>query len=73
MPVDGEIRLISREIPVHEHPQHLRTASLPYLSTPEAAAARVGELERAELAARAEIAKLMEEKELMTEASTLVT
>ena len=63
MPVDGELRLISREVPTHEHPQHLRTTSLPYLSTPEAAAARVGELEQAELAARAEIAKLTEERE----------
>ena len=63
MRVDEEIRLIARKVPVHEHPQHLRSASLPYLSTPEATAARVEELERAELAARAEIVKLTEEKE----------
>jgi hypothetical protein len=63
MPVDEELRLISREVPTHERPHHLRTTSLPYLSTPEAAAARVGELEQAELAARAEIAKLTEEKD----------
>ena len=70
MRVDEEIRLIAREVPVHEHPQHLRSASLPYLSTPEAAAARVEELERAELAARAAIVKLTEEKDQVTEAST---
>ena len=58
MRVDEEIRLISREVPVHE-----RSTSLPHLATPEAAAARVEELERAELAARAEIVKLTEEKE----------
>jgi hypothetical protein len=63
MPVDEERLLVSREVPLHENPQHRRTTSLPYLSTPEAAVARVEELERAEHAARAEIAKLTEERE----------
>ncbi len=58
MRVDEEIRLIAREVPVYE-----RSTSLPYLATPEAAAARVEELERAELAAWAEIVKLTVEKE----------